>query len=121
MSLYNDDFERSLRETLSTLDNPDPMHLVIQHVLTDSPTEATGPPPLPNYTATTAYKWRPINQAPKDGTRILGMAGADVAVVCWQDGQWDLALPMTRESDMSWTPTHFLPLSALPTEVSNEP
>lgn len=59
--------------------------------------------------------WRPIAEAPRDGTRVIGWGGCDTAIVSWQDhpegGAWE------DDYDTPWEVTHFRPLPAGPEGV----
>jgi len=57
--------------------------------------------------------WQPIETAPKDGTEILGSDGVARTSIQW-DGEfldrWELAWPGAYAEDVSFYPTHWMPL-----------
>lgn len=57
--------------------------------------------------------WRPINTAPKDGTRILLWWDGDLAPVAWWEaGEWQYAMSDVPFSDVfvrRYQPTHWAP------------
>ena len=69
--------------------------------------------------------WQPIETAPKDGTEILGVLGATIAVTYWDDkayewrekerihGGWAWNLDEC-EYMTAWCPTHWMPLPEPP-------
>lgn len=63
-------------------------------------------------------EWRPIEEAPKDGHRVLvsgphaDMPGAWLTIAAWYMGAWHHDLPATRA--LSSEPTHFMPLPEPP-------
>lgn len=77
-------------------------------------------------------EWKPIETAPKDGTKILtfngngggynGMSGegeikGDIAVSCWDDDKW--MLPHCCDGVSYNEPTHWKPLPAPPRAHDN--
>lgn len=61
-----------------------------------------------------APAWRTMESAPKDGSMILGRAGEDCAVVCWEiegiGGYWNLAVCGSFAADGEWTPEAWTPI-----------
>ena len=60
-----------------------------------------------------AQQWRPIAEAPRDGTSvILGWSGHDdwTCTACWSEGGW------SADNYLEWMtqPTHFRPLPLAP-------
>lgn len=54
-----------------------------------------------------AQEWRPIEEAPKDGTNVLATDGTDQLVVWWNraDKEW-----FWMDEEVEFTLTHFRPL-----------
>jgi hypothetical protein len=70
---------------------------------------------MPEPTETTA-KWQPIDTAPRDGTRIMGLGGILAQETLWCKTShvplygWNFQ-PDRDEEDMDlWHPTHWRPL-----------
>jgi hypothetical protein len=69
-----------------------------------------------------APQWRPISEAPKDGTNILGSSGGKIPfVMAWDDGEeiWvtfncHYEYTVAKYGGKPWTPTHWMPLPAPP-------
>lgn len=64
--------------------------------------------------------WKPIETAPKDGTRILGWDGRDMAVVCWDEELAHTEAPSlwahcNRFATDALAATHWMPLPDPPT------
>ncbi len=61
-----------------------------------------------------AAVWRPIDDGAKNGMPILLRRDGVVATAVWNDGMWDMWLPMvaTIPAPEAW-PTHYAPLAAL--------
>lgn len=59
-----------------------------------------------------AGQWRPISEAPKDGTRILCVLESGYYVIL----QWnrDAEYWQARPDGQTWTPTHWMPLPPPP-------
>ena len=59
-----------------------------------------------------AALWRPISEAPKDGTNILGRYQDDYAVIHWNryGEYWILSESGTNADNGEWFSTHFRPL-----------
>lgn len=67
-------------------------------------------------------KWRPMNDAPKDGTRILATDGKTIIVTRWGklnhipvQGWLFLEVPIDPEDYEQWNPTHWMTLPTPPT------
>ena len=61
-------------------------------------------------------EWRLIETAPKDGTSILGnsnYSGVQIAQMSWTDNGWWI-----DKLDLPDSPTHWMPIPALPTPES---
>lgn len=72
-------------------------------------------------------EWRPISEAPKDGTRMLfSDAQGNVGICWWEPENEGARKPAGWISDACIDfggferPSHFLPLPAAPTEDSND-
>lgn len=61
------------------------------------------------YTELQRLAWRPISEAPRDGTRILVSGGT----VYWKIYGW---FSDSAQSFLQWEPTHFMLLPPLPKE-----
>lgn len=68
-----------------------------------------------------AVQPRPIEEAPKDGTRILALWGGEWVITYWVHDRfgyngWQIPSGMVvKANDRSaWQPTHFIPLTSLP-------
>ena len=67
-----------------------------------------------------AQQWRPIAEAPRDGTSVLlGWSGHDdwTCTACWSEGGW------SADNYLEWMtqPTHFRPLPPAPdTQQTNK-
>jgi|KBSMisStandDraft_5_1062788.scaffolds.fasta_scaffold524361_3 hypothetical protein len=62
-------------------------------------------------------QWRPISEAPKDGTWILGTNADKIpCVVGWDEiyGCWGTHYPGYERKMKSFVPTHWMPLPAPP-------
>jgi hypothetical protein len=82
-----------------------------------------------------ATDWRPISEAPRDGTRFLGSDGADVGICWWDVIRWTeyheveggLFKKENKEYGkfvgVSWysefIPAHWMPSPTPPTEASD--
>jgi hypothetical protein len=69
--------------------------------------------------------WRPIETAPKDGTRILGWCYDEVETLYWCESVWVTAggawvSEEARSDTMEYLPTHWLPLPAPPRTPSQD-
>ena len=53
---------------------------------------------------------KPIKDAPLDGSKILGYADGEFAVVYWTGEYWNLAVCGAFAENGEWTPTHWAPL-----------
>jgi hypothetical protein len=61
-------------------------------------------------------RWRPIDEAPRDGTPFLAMCGGYAAVMCWWDRRFEYANGHTRYWPRPGeVPTHWQPLPEPPT------
>lgn len=68
-----------------------------------------------------AMQWRPIEEAPKDGTSIIAIC-ADAysptpGITWWQDAWMKMMRPdkfVVSWEPIRWQPTHWMPLSAIP-------
>ena len=68
--------------------------------------------------------WRPISEAPKDGTRVIGLTVYGPEIVKWSAyGEWigteqdSTCLPsVVTRGDAQHQPTHWMPLPAPPTD-----
>jgi hypothetical protein len=61
--------------------------------------------------------WKPIETAPKDGTRVLGFAGSGskaIAIVSWWNATNFAAGVWVNDRDQLFGPTHWMPLPAPP-------
>ena len=73
-----------------------------------------------------AVQWRPIEEAPKDGTCIMVGAGKwEPEVACWSDSVWLTGWycggGRSDSYGPSFNPTHFMPLPPPPAgETSDE-
>jgi hypothetical protein len=59
--------------------------------------------------------WQPIETAPRDGTEVVGMwmyGGANHCIMVWKLDKWCRKFNV----NYSYTPTHWMPLPAAPTE-----
>jgi hypothetical protein len=61
---------------------------------------------------------KPIKDAPKNGTPILGYADEEFATVYWSryrgsDGRWELCVCGSHADDGEWNPTHWMPLPTM--------
>lgn len=62
--------------------------------------------------------WQDINDAPRDGTKILGVVrGFEATVIWYRDGYWwnQLMDESKRRSPGQFDPTHWLPIPPTPT------
>jgi len=62
-------------------------------------------------------QWRSIEEAPKDGTYILGYDYGMVTTVFYYYGKWEMAVCGSYTEDTTWEPTHWQPLPKPPEEV----
>lgn len=58
--------------------------------------------------------WRPIAEAPRDGTAILGHDGDNPATVAWYENPyasyWSLCVTGEYAGGSEWEPTHWMPI-----------
>lgn len=74
-----------------------------------------------------AMRWRPIEEAPKDGTSTIAIC-ADAysptpAITWWQDAWMLMMRPdkfVVSHEPIRWQPTHFIPLSSIPLPEKEE-
>lgn len=82
------------------------------------------PPPddkaVPYIRADLAPQWKPIAEAPKDGTRILGTSlGTAIHCYYWRAGAFQSWFIEYAEG-APWQPTHWMPLPAAPQAEAEE-
>jgi hypothetical protein len=69
---------------------------------------------VPEPPAVAPATWLPMEQAPRDGTKILGKAGDEVAVVYWLSGiassYWCLAVCGAYADNGEWNPAEWQPI-----------
>jgi len=67
-----------------------------------------------------AHQWRPINEAPKDGSTVLGVdKDGTRAIINWADYKevWDVTHDAEGYVWEDYQPTHYMPLPQPPKEV----
>jgi hypothetical protein len=66
---------------------------------------------------TDAPRWRPIAEAPRDGTLLLGWDGKEMAIVQaakWASSGWAVAHDAEDYAWSDYAPTHWMPLPPPP-------